>query len=109
MVFFHCFLIFYYYYFFYCVGVTLALLSCYDLYFAYFSTPSLKIAVHVDNLLLQTLLDLFLSDLRNFPGRSMTVFVLCYHQLKFKLSNRKSCHCNTIAFKKAAYFLLLEF
>lgn len=69
------------------LGVTLALLKC-DLCFAYFSTPSLKIAVHVDNLLLQTLFDLFLSDLRNFPGQSVTVSVLCYHQLKFKLSNR---------------------
>lgn len=89
--------------------MTLALLSCYDLYFAYFSTPSLKIAVHVDNLLLQTLLDLFLSDLRNFPGRSMTVFVLCYHQLKFKLSNRKSCHCDTVAFKKWLILCCLGF
>lgn len=52
---------FLFFFFSYCVGVTLALLRCCDLCFFYFSTLCLKIVVHVDNLLLQTLLDFFLT------------------------------------------------
>ena len=44
---------------------------------------------HVNNLILQILLDLFLSDLRNFRVWCLTVSVLCYYQFEFKLSNRK--------------------
>ena len=75
------------------------------LVFVYLSNPSLKMAGHVNNLILQILLDLFLSDLWNFPVWSLTVSVLCYYQFEFKL-NRKSV---VIPLLKTVHFLLLYF
>ena len=74
--------------------------------FAYFSTLSLEIVAHVDNLLLQTLLDFFLTCIIFLAGAwlsSSFVFI------NFKLSNRKTITVIPLLLKKTSHFLLLDY
>lgn len=94
-------------FFFYCVGVTLALLRCCDLCFVYFSTLCLKIVVHVDNLLLQTLLDFFLTCVIFLAEAWLSLSCVSIN-LNLNYQTKKLSLWYNHCFQKNAHFLLLD-
>lgn len=105
LLFHHFFLSFFF--FFYCVGVTWALLRCCDLCFVYFSTLCLKIVVHVDNLLLQTLLDFFLTCVIFLAEARLSLSFVSIN-LNLSYQTKKLSLWYNHCFKKNAHFLLLD-